>query len=207
MPRVTVKDKWKMKKWYKVVAPPVFESIPIGTTPADEEWKLLGRVFEVTLFDITGDFSKHYVHLYFQVHDVQEGVAYTRFKGHELARDYLKSIIRRKSSKVAAIVDVKTKDGHVLRVQGMVLTAFRCKTSQKRAIRKELVRVLTEKASELTLDEYIKAMIFGQLANDMFEAAKKIYPIRKAEVYKSRMLYIPTEEGLKKAVIVATSPR
>jgi small subunit ribosomal protein S3Ae len=207
MPRVTVKDKWKMKKWYKVVAPPVFESIPIGTTPADEEWKLLGRVFEVTLFDITGDFSKHYVHLYFQVHDVQEGVAYTSFKGHELARDYLKSIIRRKSSKVAAIVDVTTKDGYVLRVQGMVLTAFRCKTSQKRAIRKELIRVLTEKASELTLDEYIKAMIFGQLANDMFEAAKKIYPIRKAEVYKSRMLYIPTEEGLKKAIIVATPPR
>ncbi len=207
MPRVTVKDKWKMKKWYRVVAPQIFESMPIGITPVDEEWKLLGRVFEVTLFDLTGDFSKHYVHLYFQVHDVQEGVAYTRFKGHELARDYLKSIIRRKSSKVAAIEDVKTKDGYVLRVQGMVLTAFRCKTSQKKAIRKELAEVLKSKASELTLDEFIKAMIFGELANDMFQAAKKIYPVRKAEIYKSRLLYMPTPEGLKKAVIVPTPPR
>jgi len=207
MPRVTVKDKWKMKKWYRVVAPPLFENLPIGTTPADEEWKLLGRVFEVTLFDITGDFSKHYIHLYFQVYDVQDDIAYTRFKGHELARDYLKSIIRRKSSKVAAIVDVQTKDGYVLRVQGMALTALRCKTSQKKAIRKELIRVLTERAKELTLDEYIKAMIFGQLANDIFAAAKKIYPIRKTEVHKSRLLYVPKEGKLVKAVIVPHPPR
>ena len=207
MPRVTVKDRWKMKKWYKVVAPPLFENLPIGTTPADEEWKLMGRVFEVTLFDITGDFSKHYIHLYFQVYDIQDDVAYTRFKGHELARDYLKSIIRRKSSKVAAIVDVQTKDGYVLRVQGMALTALRCKTSQKKAIRKELIRVLTERAKELTLDEYIKAMIFGQLANDIFAAAKKIYPIRKTEVHKSRLLYVPQEGKLVKAVIVPQPPR
>ncbi len=206
MSRAAVRDKWKLKKWYRVLAPPIFENLPIGTTPADKDWKLLGRVFEVTLFDLTGDFSKHHIHLFFQVHDVQDDVAYTRFKGHELARDYMKSIIRRKSSKVAAIVDVTTKDGYVLRVQGVVLTAYRCKTSQKKAIRKEMIRILQERAAEMTLDEYIKAMIFGQLANEIFEAAKKIYPIRKTEIYKSRLLYIPTPEGPKKAVIVVHPP-
>ncbi len=206
MSRVAIKDKWKLKKWYRVLAPPLFESVQIGTTPADKDWKLLGRVFEVTLFDLTGDFSKHHIHLYFQVYDVKDDVAYTRFKGHELARDYMKSIIRRKSSKIAAIVDVQTKDGYVLRVQGVALTAYRCKTSQKRAIRKEMVRILRERAAEMTLDEYIKAMIFGQLANEIFEAGKKIYPLRKTEIYKSKLLYIPTPEGLKKAVIVVTPP-
>ncbi len=206
MSRASIRDKWKMKKWFRVVAPPIFENLPIGTTPADKEWKLLGRVFEVTLFDLTGDFSKHHIHLYFQVHDVKDDTAYTRFKGHELARDYMKSIIRRKSSKVAAIVDVTTKDGYVLRVQGVVLTAYRCKTSQRKAIRKEMVRVLKEKAESMTLDEYIKAMIFGQLAIDLFEAAKKIYPVRKTEIYKSKLLYIPTPEGPKKAVIVTHPP-
>lgn len=206
MSRASIRDKWKMKKWFRVVAPPIFENLPIGTTPADKEWKLLGRVFEVTLFDLTGDFSKHHIHLYFQVYDVKDDTAYTRFKGHELARDYMKSIIRRKSSKVAAIVDVTTKDGYVLRVQGVVLTAYRCKTSQRKAIRKEMVRVLKEKAESMTLDEYIKAMIFGQLAIDLFEAAKKIYPVRKTEIYKSKLLYIPTPEGPKKAVIVTHPP-
>jgi small subunit ribosomal protein S3Ae len=36
--------------------------------------------------------------------------------------------------------------------------------------------------------------------------AKKIYPVRKAEVYKSKLLAIPTPEGLKPAVIVARKP-
>jgi len=206
MSRVAIKDKWKLKKWYRVLAPPLFENVQIGTTPADKDWKLLGRVFEVTLFDLTGDFSKHHIHLYFQVYDVKDDVAYTRFKGHELARDYMKSIIRRKSSKIAAIVDVQTKDGYVLRVQGVALTAYRCKTSQKKAIRKEMVRILKERAAEMTFDEYVKAMIFGQLANEIFEAGKKIYPLRKTEIYKSKLLYVPTPGGLKKAVIVVTSP-
>ena len=202
MPKVTVRDKWKLKKWYTVLAPSLFGNVPIGTTPADREWKLLGRVFEVTLFDLTGDFSKHHIHLYFQVHEIKDDVAYTRFKGHELARDYIKSVVRRKSSKVAAIVNVTTKDGYGLRATGMALTAFRCKTSQKRAIRKMIFRVLEERAREMTLDEYIKAMIFGKLAAEIMEQGKKIYPVRKAEIYKSKLLTIPSPEGPKPAIIV-----
>jgi len=207
MSRVTVKDKWKLKKWFTVLAPPMFGSVPIGTTPADKEWKLLGRVFEVTLFDLTGDFSQHHIHLYFQVYEVKDTTAYTRFKGHELARDYIKSIIRRKSSKIQAIVDVTTKDGYGLRVTGVVLTTYRCKTSQKKAIRKIMMKILTERAANMTLEEYVKAMIFGKLALEIMEQAKKIYPIRKVEIYKSKLLTIPTPEGPKPAVIVPQPPK
>ncbi|RLG88976.1 MAG: 30S ribosomal protein S3ae [Thermoprotei archaeon] len=207
MSKAVIKDKWKLKKWFTVLAPSMFGSVPIGTTPADKEWKLLGRVFEVTLFDLTGDFSQHHIHLYFQVYDVKDNTAYTRFKGHELARDYIKSIIRRKSSKIQAIVNVTTKDGYGLRVTGIVLTTFRCKTSQKKAIRKIMMRILTERASNMTLEEYVKAMIFGKLALEIMEQAKKIYPIRKVEIYKSKLLTIPTPEGPKPAVIVPQPPR
>jgi small subunit ribosomal protein S3Ae len=203
MSRVTVKDKWKLKKWYTVVAPPLFGNTVIGTTPADKDWKLLGRVFEVTLFDITGDFSQVHIHLYFQVHEIKSDTAHTRFKGHELARDYMKSIIRRKSSKVAAIVDVTTKDGYGLRVTAIALTAYRCKTSQKSLIRKIMTRLLLNKAKELTFDEFVKAMIFGSLANEIMMEAKKVYPIRKAEIYKSKLLTVPTPEGSKTAAVVA----
>jgi len=207
MSRVTIKDKWKLKKWFTVLAPPMFGSVPIGTTPADKEWKLLGRVFEVTLFDLTGDFSQHHIHLYFQVYEVKDTTAYTRFKGHELARDYIKSIIRRKSSKIQAIVDVTTKNGYGLRVTGIVLTTYRCKTSQKKAIRKIMMKILRERAANMTLEEYVKAMIFGKLALEIMEQAKKIYPIRKVEIYKSKLLTIPTPEGPKPAVIVSQPPK
>jgi len=204
----TARGKWRAKKWYTVLAPEAFNSIPIGTIPADEGWKLLGRVIETTLFDLTGDFTKHYIHLYFQVYNYDEATAtaYTRFKGHELSRDYVKSIIRRKSSKVAGIIDVMTSDGYVLRVTGLVLTAYNCNTSHKRAIRKVIFQTLSEWAQKNTFDEFVKAMVFGNLAIELMARAKKIYPVRKAEVYKSKLLAIPTPEGPKPAVIVARKP-
>ncbi|MGC8974980.1 MAG: 30S ribosomal protein S3ae [Thermoprotei archaeon] len=198
-----VKDKWKLKKWYRVLAPEFFGSVEIAATPADDPSKVLGRTFEVSLFDLTGDFSKHHVMLKFQVVNVEEDVARTWFKGHELARDYMRSLIRRKSSKIAAIVNVTTSDGYVLRVTAVSLTTYRCKASQKHAIRKEMMRILSEKASQSSLAELIKSMVFGTLAAEIFESCKKIYPLRKVEIYKSKLLYLTTPEGLKKAVVLS----
>ncbi len=200
--RLTGKERWRLKKWFTVLAPSVFGSIPIATTPADESWKLLGRVVETTLYDLTGDITQVHVHLYFQIWKVEGDTAYTQFKGHELARDYVRSLTRRKSSKVTAIVNVVTKDGYKLRITGIAWTTYRCKTSQKSAIRKIMMDTITKTAAEKTLDELIVSMIFGELAQTIFSEAKKIYPLRKVEIYKSKLLAVPTPEGLKKAVIV-----
>ncbi len=196
----------KAKKWYTVLAPELFGGIPIGSMPADEGWKLLGRVVETTLFDLTGDFTKHYVRLYFQVYKYDDESVYTRFKGHELSRDYVKSIIRRRSSKIAGIVDVTTSDGYVLRVTGLVLTTYNCNANQKRAIRKVVFQTLTEWAQKSTFDDFVKAMVFGDLATELMSRAKKIYPVRKAEIYKSKLLAVWTPSGLVPATIVARKP-
>jgi len=201
------RDTWRLKKWYTVVAPKVFGEVVLGTTPADDPRKLIGRVMETTLYDLIGDFSMVHVHLYFQIVEIDEEAekAYTRFKGHELARDYMRSLIRRKSSKVQGIFDVTTKDGYGLRITGVVLTTYRCKTSQKKAIRKIMGEIITSRASEMTLDELVKAMLFGQLSNEIFEKAKKIYPLRKVEIYKSKLLAVPGPEG-KQVPAVVISP-
>lgn len=198
-----VKDKWKLKKWYRVLAPEFFGSVEIATTPADSPSRVLGRTFEVSLFDLTGDFSKHHIMLKFQVNNVENDTAHTWFKGHELARDYMRSLIRRKSSKVVAITNVTTSDGYVLRVTAVSLTTYRCKASQKRAIRKEMMKILSEKASQSNLVEFVKSMVFGTLAVEIFESCKKIYPLRKVEIYKSKLLYVTTPEGLRKAVVLS----
>jgi small subunit ribosomal protein S3Ae len=202
-----VRDTWKLKKWYKVVAPPVFGEAFLGTTPADDPDKLIGRVMEVTLFDITGDYSYVHVKLYFQIIRVEGDTAYTRFKGHELLRDYIRSLTRRKSSKITGIFDVWTKDGYGLRLTVMAFTRYRCKTSQKRAIRKIMQEIVTQKAQESTLDELIQLMVFGDqegsLAQLIDERARKIYPLRKVEVAKSKLLWVPGPRGPEKAVVVS----
>ncbi|MEM1772290.1 MAG: 30S ribosomal protein S3ae, partial [Desulfurococcaceae archaeon] len=129
--------------------------------------------------------------------------AFTRFKGHELARDYMKSLVRRKSSKIQGIFDVQTKDGYVVRITIVALTSYRCKTSQKRAIRKIMKEYIVQKAGELTFDELIHEVLRGTISNEISEKTRKIYPIRRVEVYKTKLLMVPTPEGLKPAVVIS----
>ncbi|MCE4603208.1 MAG: 30S ribosomal protein S3ae [Desulfurococcales archaeon] len=200
-------DTWRQKKWYTVVTPEVFGNAPLGTTPADDPDKLIGRVMETTLFDITGDFAHVHIKLYFQVVKVEGDTAYTRFKGHELLRDYLRSLTRRKSSKITGIFDVWTKDGYGLRITAVVFTRYRCKTSQKKLIRKKMHEIIENRARNSTLDELIQAMVFsdqeGSLALEVEEAARKIYAIRKVEIAKSKLLWVPGPEGPQKAVVIS----
>lgn len=202
-----VRDTWREKKWYTVIAPPVFGETPLGLTPADDPDKLIGRVMEATLYDITGDYAHVHIKLYFQIVRVEGDTAYTRFKGHELMRDYIRSLTRRKTSKITGIFNVWTKDGYGLRVTAMVFTRYRCKSSQKRLIRKRMQEVIANRAANSTLDEFIQALVFsdqeGSLAQEVEEAARKIYAIRKVEIAKSKLLWLPGPEGPVKAVVVS----
>ncbi|UXD21501.1 30S ribosomal protein S3 [Ignicoccus pacificus DSM 13166] len=206
--RIGGKDRWRIKKWYNIVTPEVFNNVIVGQTPADEPWKLIGRVLDTTLYDITGDFTYVHVHVYLQVIDVDEKnlQVFTRFKGHELARDYIRSLTRRKSSKVEGIFDVWTKDGYGLRLTIDTFTAYRCQTSQKKAIRKIQKEVVEELVPQMTLNELINAMLFGDLSEEISKRARKIYPIRRTEIYKSKLLYVPGKEGPVKAVVVPQPP-
>ena len=72
-----------------VVAPSFFGNVELGSIPAQEPEQLIGRVVEATLYDITGDFSHHYLKMFFQVNEIDGKTAKTLFKGHEYSRDYL----------------------------------------------------------------------------------------------------------------------
>ncbi|MCC6045825.1 MAG: 30S ribosomal protein S3ae [Ignisphaera sp.] len=200
--RLTGRERWRLKKWYNVVTPEYFGSIVIATTPVDEPWKLLGRKVSATLYDLTGDVTQVHINLHFQIWKVEGENAYTIFKGHELARDYIRSLTRRKSSKVTAILNVTTKDGYLFRVTVMAWTTYRCNTSQRHAIRKILMDLVTKIASEKALGDFVIGMVFGDYNQTLFNEAKKIYPLRKVEFAKSKLLAVPTPEGLKKAVII-----
>ncbi|MEM0340215.1 MAG: 30S ribosomal protein S3ae [Acidilobaceae archaeon] len=205
--RVSVRDKWKLKKWYTVLAPSLFGETVLGTTPADDPDKLIGRTMEVTLFDLTGDITYVHIKLKFQIVKVDGTTAYTRFKGHEHLRDYVRSLTKRKTSKVVGIFDVWTKDGYGLRLTCVVWTRYRCNTSQKREIRKRMKEVVESYAKEHALDELINAMIFSDKENSLAQLieaqARKIYPLRKVEVIKSKLLWVPGPEGPIRAVVVS----
>ena len=183
-----VRDKWRSKTWYTVVAPPYFGNVELGAIPADEPEKLIGRVMEVTLYDITGDFSHQYLKLYFQITKVEGKTARTMFKGHEYSRDYLRSLVRRRTTKVDGIFNVSTKDGYRFRVAVCAFTLTRIKTSQEHAIRKIMAKIVEEKSAALTMDQFVQEMVLGKIASDIYNEARKIVPLRHVGVRKSKLL-------------------
>lgn len=183
-----VRDKWRSKAWYTVVAPPYFGNVELGTIPADETEKLIGRVIEATLYDITGDFAHQYMKIYFQITSVEGKTARTMFKGHEYSRDYLRSLVRRRTTKVDGIFNVSTKDGYRLRVAVCAFTLSRIKTSQEEVIRKIMAKIVEEKSKALTMDQFVQEMVLGKIASDIYNEAKKVVPLRHVGVRKSKLL-------------------
>jgi len=183
--------KWGIKKWFRVHAPVEFNNAEVGEVPADEPGKLVGRTLEVSLFDLTRDLGHLQVKLKFQINKVESDGAYTVFKSMELTRDYLKSLIRRGSSLIQLIHDVETKDGARLRLTVLAVTPTRCKSSQKRIIRKLFIEKLNELARDNDLAGFVKSVVFGDLSLQLMAVGKRIYPLRKVEVAKVKMLRYP----------------
>lgn len=183
-----VRDKWRGKVWYMVLSPPYFGSVELGSVPAEEPDKLIGRVVDSTLYDITNDFAHQYLKMRFQIAEVEGKNAKTMFKGHEYSRDYLRSLVRRRTTKVDGHFGVTTKDGFMLRVAVSAFTLSRIKTSQERVVRGIMNRIVKEKASALTMDQFAQEMVLGKIASDIYNEAKKIAPLRHVGIRGSKVL-------------------
>jgi len=183
-----VRDKWRGKAWYMVLSPPYFGSVELGSVPAEEPDKLVGRVVDSTLYDITNDFAHQYLKMRFQIAEVEGKNAKTMFKGHEYSRDYLRSLVRRRTTKVDGLFGVTTKDAFTLRVAVSAFTLSRIKTSQERVVRGIMNRIVKEKASALTMDQFAQEMVLGKIASDIYNEAKKIAPLRHVGIRGSKVL-------------------
>lgn len=186
-----VRDKWRSKTWYMVIAPSFFGNIELGSIPAQEEQMLIGRVVEATLYDITGDFSHHYLKMFFQIHHIEGKSARTLFKGHEYSRDFLRSLVRRRTTKVDGLFNLTTKDGFKLRISVSALTLSRIKTSQEKIIRDMMEKIIKDKAAALTLDQFVQEMVLGKIASDIYNQAKLVAPLRHVGIRKSKLLAAP----------------
>jgi len=191
--RRRVRDKWRSKRWYTIVSPSYFGNRELDSIPAAEPEGVVGRVVESTLYDVTDDFAHQYLKMRFQVITVDGRRALTMFKGHEYSRDYLRSLVRRRTTRVDGIFSVTTKDNYKLRVSACAFTLNRINTSQETTIREIMKTVIEEKAKTLTFDQFVQEAVLGKIASDIYNEAKKIAALRHVGVRKSKVVSYPPE--------------
>jgi small subunit ribosomal protein S3Ae len=187
-----VKDRWKAKNWYTILAPSLFNNVPVAETLAETPESLIGRVTEVSLQDITNDFRKSHIKLLFSIDKIEQNTAHTQLKGHLLTSDYLRRMIRRRKSRVDGVFDVETRDGALLRVKPFAIAEKRIQSSQKKLIRNVMNDVITKEGKAKTLNSFIKDCLDGKTGSEIYKHCKIYYPVKRIEVNKTEIIRLPT---------------
>ena len=189
----SVSRRREQKRWYTLLAPEQFDRAELGETIAEESDQVLGRTIETTLGDLRNDASENNTKLTFQVNEVASDSAYTEFVKHELTRDYLRSLVRRGSSKIEAYITVLTKDDYRVQIQPVALTTKSADESQEKAIRRTMIDLVEESARERTYADLVDSVVEGRLSSAIYNEAKTIYPLRRVEVAKATLEAHPEE--------------
>jgi small subunit ribosomal protein S3Ae len=127
----------------------------------------------------------------FKVDQVAGDSAYTKFVGHELTSDYIRSLVKRRTSRIDSIIDVTTSDGYKVRVKPSCFTVKRARSTQVKTIRNIASNIIQEKAGTLDLNQFIQDVVLGRISLDIYKDAKEIYPLRRVEIRKTEILASP----------------
>lgn len=175
------------KSSYTVMSPDFLGNLPLGETLADDPAKLIGRRIVTHMGEITGDPWRQSTRVSFKIASVDGAVAKTVFDGHHMARDYMRSLAKRRTSKIDAIVHLSTKDGARVTLQASGFTLRKANESQVKAVREAMVTALRQRAGALDLIPFVQEMVLGKLSADLHKVAKSIYPLRRVEIEKSQV--------------------
>jgi len=178
---------WKAKSWYKVYTPESLGKVYIGDTIANDPDSVMGRVMRTTLGEIINDYARQNVKMKFRVSNVTGDAAYTEFIGHELTRDYLRSLVKRRTSRIDAQVPITTKDGKKVDLTVTCYTLTRANLSQTHAIRGLMAGRVQEIAKDVDFNGLLNGIVTGEISKELFKSVKPLFPVRRVEVIKSKV--------------------
>ena len=192
------RDKWKLKRWYTIRAPRhPWDFKQIGETIGESDEHIMGRVYEMTLQEFNGDFTKMHIILRFRVTEVVGRDALTTFIGHHHQTDHTRRQIRRYRGKVDDVVDVVSTDGYLVRLKPLIITQKRVQTSVKQAMRAKAAEVIRAFASKNTFSKIQESILGGELEGEILNGVKPIYPVKSVAIHKSQLLQegVTNEKG------------
>lgn len=182
-------DKWKKKTWYQIISSKEFASKEIGTTISEKPETVVGRTLEVSVRNLAGQARKQHVTIVFKVDDVKGSKAYAKAVGHKILDSFLKKFVRNRSSKIQVTQLLSLKTGEKIRVSTITLTARKIEKNKQTAIRKIVEKNVGAVAELNDTQKIISELVFGNTPQAILSEAKKVAPVKRIEITKSRILF------------------
>jgi len=207
-----VVDPFTRKEWYDVRAPSMFSERHVGKTLVNRTQGtkiasegLKGRVFEVSLADIQKDTDAERSFRKFRLiaEDVQGHHVLTNFHGMDLTTDKIRSMVKKWQTLIEANVDVRTTDGHLLRVfcigftnKDQLSQRKTCYAQRKQVmeIRKRMVTEVENNIKGEDLKEVVSKLLPDSIAKDIEKRCQGIYPLHDVYIRKVKVLKKPRFE-------------
>jgi small subunit ribosomal protein S3Ae len=187
-----VRDKWRDKQWVIVNSPAAFGSVPLNYVPITAIETSKGRVIENTMYDILRqDPTQHQTKVFVQIETIRDGIASTIFKGHEYAKEFLRSLVRRGSSMISHTHDYTTSDGYIFRVVMIAFSQKRINSSKRHEIRILAHRLLAQRIPQLTVDQFVQEVTMGKMGADLLSETKKVASLRHIGIRKTKLISTP----------------
>ncbi|MEK6970513.1 MAG: hypothetical protein AABW68_02345 [archaeon] len=177
-------DKWKTKKWFTVLAPPMFNNVVLGQTPAEEPENVMNRTVAVSAREITGNIKKSQLMLQFRVNNVQGLNAYTHLASIMVQPSSVRRLVRRRTSKVESVDDVTCKDGVRARVKSVALVANQISAPKRAQVRVLLREGVQAVAAQHDYEALLQQFVTGEPIGGVVEKARKIAPMKRVDVLK-----------------------
>jgi small subunit ribosomal protein S3Ae len=195
-----IRDKWRDKQWVVVNSPSAFASGPLNYIPITSVESCKGRVIENTMFDILRqDPTQHQTKVFVQIESIHDGIANTIFKGHEYAKEFLRSLVRRGSSMISYTHDYTTSDGYTFRVVMVAFSQKRINSSKRHEVRILAHKVLARKIPQLTIDQFVQEATMGKMGADLLGETKKVAPLRHIGIRKTKLISTPQSKAIQGA--------
>lgn len=178
-------DKWKSKKWYKIMASKHFNNIELAQTPGVDEEAVMGRVVSMNARDLTGNIKKNQLMVKFRVNDVQGLNANTELHSVELQPSATKRLTRRRASKVESVDNVLCKDGTRARIKTIALCAYKITRTQETAIRAAIKKEVEKIARNFDFQDLVHDLVVGEHGNELMGSTKTIAPMKRIDIVKA----------------------
>jgi small subunit ribosomal protein S3Ae len=136
-------------------------------SPENYTENLKNRVFTFNLADLNKNQNLRWRNVKLQVEEIKDQDCYTGFYGMSTTRDKICQLVKKWQSTIEAFVQVKTKDGYLLRLFSMGFTARRKRqvkatcyaaNSQTRSIKKKMQEIMIAEVQKHSLKDLIKVL-------------------------------------------------
>ena len=101
-------------------------------------------------------------------------------------RDYIARIVQIRTTRIDTNSILNLKDAKI-RVKAIIICNRNVSQTTAKDVRSTANQMIKERITKMTSDEFIKAMILGNLQKEIKKSLNKVYPIRFLEIRKTRL--------------------